>query len=243
MTTSTKANDRPNYDTEEGADDGLELTRGQQALEILSLAGFHLRRMVVFAPMFGLVYLVVGFLWYQDVQAEQTLEERSNLQLILLAQPAPRPEHVLQQIEGWDTAYQVTLDSRLSRSEDSGLIDRVIDAASSSGLQVTKIGTTDDDVVTLENDRYTVTPVLMGATGELDGIGRFLDTLETDDFAGFEVQTSILNAEIDGYILTLRGVFYSLPENYGDVYDDPEFAPTVTPINQQVDDLLAGVTP
>ena len=125
MTSRTGGNDRSDFDTDEGAKVGHEITKTQQVLDVLHLVAFHLRRTVVFAPIFGVVYLIMGFLWYQDLQAERTLEARSDLQLVLLAQPAPHPDLVLKQIEGWDTAYQVTLDGRIRRTEDSELVDRV----------------------------------------------------------------------------------------------------------------------
>lgn len=242
MTSRTSVKDRPDFDIDGRAEDGLEVTKWQQVLDVLHLVAFHLRRTVVFVPIFGVVYLIMGFLWYQDLQAERTLEARSDLQLVLLAQPAPHPDLVLKQIEGWDTAYQVTLDGRIRRTEDSDLVDRVIAAASLAGLEVIKIGTTDDDTVTVENDKYTSTPVLMAANGDLDGIEQFLDMLETDKFAGFEVQSSMLNAETNGYVLTLVGVFYSLPENYGDGLVDEEIDIPVIPINQPVGNASGGVT-
>lgn len=228
MTGKTSDIDRQNFDTGEGAEDEPELSTGQQLLEFFRLVVNQLRRTVVFVPIFGVVYLAMGFLWYQDVQLERALQAKSESELVLLSQPAPQPDLLLRQIEGWETAYQVTLDGRISRTEDSDLVGRVIFAAEAAGLTVTKIGTNDDGTETLENDTYTTTPLLMAMDGTLDGIERFLRTLETHEFAAFEVQSSLLNAEVDGYTLSLRGVFYSLPENYGYALadDDPD-APVI----------------
>lgn len=228
MTGKTGGMDRQGLDIDEGAGDEPELSTGQQLLDAALLVASQLKRTVVFVPIFGVVYLAMGFLWYQDAQLERALQAKSDSELVLLSQPAPRPELMLKQIEGWETAYQVTLDGRTSRTEDSDLIGRVIVAAESAGLVVTKIGTNDDDTVTLENDTYTTTPLLMAMNGTLDGIKRFLNTLETGEFAAFEVQSALLDADVDNYTLALRGVFYSLPENYGDVLagDDPD-APVI----------------
>lgn len=243
MTVKTGDKDRRNFDTGEGAGDEFEPGAGRRVLEIARFMALHLRRVVVFAPIFGVVYLVMGFLWYQGVQVEKILEAESDSQLALLAQPAPQPDLLLKQIEGWDTAYQVTLDGRISRPKDSDLIGRVIDAAESAGLVVIETGTNDDGIATLGNDRYTATPLLMKANGTLDGIERFLDTLETDEFAAFEVQASMFDAEVVGYVLTLRGVFYSLPENYGDVIADEDSDVTVIPVVPVNDTAAGGVAP
>ena len=224
MTARTLDKDRRDFGTDEGAGDELEVSAGQQLLNASRMVGLQLRRTVVFASIFAAMYLITGFLWYQGVQAERALNATSELQLNLLGQPAPKPELLLRQVEGWDTAYEVTLDQRISRAEDSDLIGRVIDAAEAAGLVVLETGTNDDGIATLENDRYTATPVLLKANGTLDGIERFLSALETDKFAAFEVQASMFSADAVGYLLTLRGVFYSLPEDYGDAFvgEDPD---------------------
>ena len=222
MTSRTSDQDRRNFDTDEGAGDEFEASAGQKVLDIARFMALQLRRTVVFVPLFGVAYLAMGFLWYQSAEAERTLEARSDSQLFLLGQPAPQPDLLLKQIEGWDAAYQVTLDGRISRPADSDLIERIIGAAESAGLVVMETGTNQDGITTLENDRYTATPLFMKANGTLDGIERFLDTLETDEFAAFEVQASTFDADEVGYILTVRGVFYSLPENYGDVLTDDD---------------------
>ena len=46
----------------------------------------------------------------------------------------------------------------------------------------------------------------------------------------FEVQASMFNAEEVGYVLTLRGIFYSLPENYGEILADEEQDIPVIPV-------------
>ena len=217
MTGMTDNMEIQKFDTGEGAGDAAAASGGQQLLAAARLVAVQLRRTVVFAPVFGIVYLVMGFLWYQDVQVERALDSKYDTQMELLGQPAAQPEMLLKQVEGWNTAYEVTLDGRVSRSTDSDLIGRVIAAAESVGLVVLETGTNDDGIATLGDNRYTATPLLMRANGTLGGIERFLNVLETDEFAAFEVQASMFNAETVGYVLTLRGVFYSLPENYSDV--------------------------
>lgn len=230
MTSKTINNNSQNFDTGEGAGAELEPSKGQQLLDVSRLVAANLRRVVVFAPIFGVIYLALGFMWYQDAQAERTLEAMSDSQLMLLAQPGPQPDLLLKQIEGWDTAFEVTLNGRISRPSDSDLIGRVIDAAESAGLVVIKTGTNSDGVTKLGNDKYTATPLLLEANGTLNGIERFLETLETDEFAAFEVQASMFNAERVGYVLTLRGVFYSLPSNYGEVLAEEDQDTPVIPV-------------
>ncbi len=230
MTTITSAKNQQNFDTGEGAADEFEESTGRRILSFSRLVGLQLKRTVVFVPIFGVVYLAMAFLWYQGIQAERTLEANSESQLFLLGQPAPQPELLLKQVEGWDTAYRVTLDGRTSRPDDSDLIGHVIFAAESAGLVVIETGTNDDGTTTLGNDSYTTTPLLMKANGTLEGIERFLLTLETDEFAAFEVQASIFTAGTVGYVLTLRGVFYSLPENYGELLVADESDLPVIPV-------------
>lgn len=216
MTSKMNHNDGRNPDAYEGVADDFEASTGQRVLEIARLIGFHLKRGVVFIPLFGVVFLIMGFLWLRGVQEERSLESKSESLLTRLSQPAPRPEMLSKQAVGWDTAYQVTLDARTARSTDSDLVGRVLDAATEAGLVILQTGTTDDDIVKLEDDKYTITPLILRANGQLDAIGKFLETLETDEFAAFEIQGSNMTAGQVGYLLTLQGVFYSLPENYGD---------------------------
>lgn len=230
MTNRTSVNDRRKFDTDEGAADELAPGSGKRLLIVARLVVDQLRRTVVFAPIFGVVYLALGFLWFQGVQTEGNLNAVSESQLALLAQPVPRPELLLRQTEGWNTAYGVILDRRISRPTDSNLIGRVIGAAEAAGLVVIETGTDGDGIVTLGNDRYTATPMLIKANGTLDGIERFLSALETDEFSAFEVQASTSTAGTVGYVLTLRGVFYSLPENYGDVLAGVDDDTLVIPI-------------
>lgn len=216
MTSKMNHNDGRNPDAYEGVGDDFEASTGRRVLEIARLIGFHLMREVVFIPLFGVVFLIMGFLWLRGVQEERSLESKSESLLTRLSQPAPRPEMLSKQAVGWDTAYQVTLDARTARSTDSDLIGRVLDAATEAGLVILQTGTTDDDIVKLEDDKYTITPLILRANGQLDAIGKFLEILETDEFAAFEIQGSNMTAGQVGYLLTLQGVFYSLPENYGD---------------------------
>lgn len=243
MTSRTDHKNGRNFDTDEGVGDELDAGAGRQALEIARFVGLHLRRLVVFGPLFGVVYLIMGFLWYQGVQAERTLEAQTDSQLVLLSQPAPQPELLLEQARGWNTAYEVTLEDRIKRPEDSDLIGRVIDAAESAGLVVIETGTSDDGIATLGNDRYTATPLLLEANGTLNGIERFLHMLETDKFRAFEVQSSMFNADEVGYIITLRGVFYSLPDNYGDVLDSDDSDAPVIPVGPASGPVVGGVAP
>ena len=230
MTSKTSDFNRQNFDTGEGGRDELEPGKGQQLLDIFRLVATNLKRTVIFAPIFGFLYLALGFMWYQGAQAERILEAESESQLTLLAQPGPQPDLLLKQIEGWDTAYKVTLDGRISRPSDSDLIGRVIDAAESAGLVVLETGTNSDGTTTLGNDKYTATPLLLKANGTLNGIEKFLETLETDEFAAFEVQASMFNAEEVGFVLTLRGIFYSLPENYGEILSEEDSDIPVIPV-------------
>lgn len=220
MTSKAQNNDGQDRDadwTGGAVDVEVEMDAGRQVLNAARLGAFHLRRIAVFVPIFGVAYLVMGFLWFQDVQIVQTLKTDAESLRVLLDQPAPQPDLLLKEAGGWDIAYQVVLDRRIARPRDSDLIGRVISAAETAGLVVVETGTTDDGVTTLENDEYTVTPLLIKANGTLNGIERFLKILETGEFAAFEVQASMLTAEAVGYMLMLRGVYYSLPENYGDV--------------------------
>ncbi len=216
MTSKMNQHDGRNPGADKGVGVDFEASTGQRVLEIARLTGFHLKREVVFIPLFGVVFLIMGFLWLRGVQEERSLESKSESLLTRLSQPAPRPEMLSKQAAGWDTAYQVTLDARTARSTDSDLIGRVLDAATEAGLVILQTGTTDDDIVKLEDDMYTITPLILRANGQLDAIGKFLEILETDEFAAFEIQGSNMTAAQVGYLLTLQGVFYSLPENYGD---------------------------
>lgn len=216
MTSRMSRNDGRSLDDYEDAGDDFEVSAGQRVLENARVIGLLLKREVVFLPLFGLVFLIMGFLWFQGVQTERKLESRSQLLLTLFNQPAPQPETLSRQAEGWAAAYQVTLDARTGRSPDSVLVGRVLDAAFEAGLAVLETGTADDDIVELADDKYTITPLMLRATGELDEIGRFLAVLETDEFAAFEITGSNMTAEQVGFLVTLQGVFYSLPESYGD---------------------------
>ncbi|NQW21580.1 MAG: hypothetical protein HQ477_12810 [Chloroflexi bacterium] len=208
----------------------LELSAGKQVLAALNLTVLHLRRTVVFIPIFGMVFLAIGFLWLQSVREEASLNMKADQLTILLDQPAPQPENLLTQAGGWDTAYHVVLEGRVSRPNDSDLVERVIDAAVDSGLIVLETGTTKDDVETIENEDYTATPVLIRAIGMLDSIESYLAMLETADFSSFGIEASTVEEGVVGYQLTLRGLYYSLPESFGEIDPSENVMLAATPI-------------
>ena len=230
MTTSEQYRDDQRFDSDAGVEDDSEGNMGGRALSAVLAITYQLRRVVVFVPIFGVIYLGLGVLWFQGVQAEHSLKSDSDSLRVLLDQPAPQPDPLLKEAASWDAAYQVAFDKRTARPADSDLVGSVIFAAQVSGLLVVETGTTDDGTATLENDKYTVTPLLIKVNGTIDGVGRFLEYLETDDFKAFEVQSTILTAEEVGYILTLRGVYYSLPENFGEEIENSDEAGLVIPI-------------
>jgi hypothetical protein len=216
MTNNASYTKDQNFDSEDGFDDELEVSAGKQILNAVAGTAQMLRRTKVFVPIFGVVFLAIGFLWFQSVQAERSLNAQSVNLRSLLEQPAPQPDQLLLQADGWDTAYQAVLSQRTARPTDSDLLGHAIFAAREAGLVVLETGTTDDGEVTLENEQYVVTPLLLKANGTLRGIESFLAILETPEFSAFEVQASLVNAEEVGYLLTLKGIFYSLPETFGD---------------------------
>ena len=174
---------------------------------------------MVFVPLFGVIFLAIGFMWFQSNLEESRLNAQSKNLSILLDQPAPRPEILVQQANGWDIAYNVVMDGRVSRPQDSDLIARVLDAAADSGLVVIETGTTVDGVEVIRNESYTATPILISAIGLLEDIEAYLAQLENSEFASFGVESSNIEQNAVGYQLTLRGLYYSLPENFGQEAD------------------------
>jgi hypothetical protein len=88
-----------------------------------------------------------------------------------------------------------------------------------------------DSPATLENETYTSTPLLISAFGTMEGIEAYLALLETSEFAAFGIEAVTVEKGLAGYQLTLRGNYYSLPENFGesDLIGD-EVVIAVTPI-------------
>ena len=173
MTTNSGFAAEQNFNSEEE----LEPDDGNQVLSTVIQIASQLKRMVVFVPIFGVVFLVVGFLWFQSVKTEHSYNSQSDSLRARLSQPAAQPDLLLQEADGWDAAYQVVLDQRTARPTDSDLIGLVIDAAQLAGMVVVETGTTNDGEVTLQNEKYTVTPVMLKANGTIDGVNRFLDIL------------------------------------------------------------------
>ena len=230
MTTNTGFATEQNFSADDVAEDDLGQSKGNQLLStVLGIFG-QLKRMVVFVPIFGVVFLAIGFLWFQGVKDENSFNSQSESLRARLDQPAPQPDLLLQEADGWDTAYKVVLDQRTARPTDSDLIGLTIDAAQLAGLVVVETGTTDDGEVTLQNEKYTVTPILLKANGTIAGIKRFLEILETPDFASFEIQSSLVNSETVGFQITLKGIFYSLPETFGDAISSESPGLEVIPI-------------
>lgn len=230
MTSRANYDRGQSFENDEGFEEEVEQSTAKQAIALLDLAAWHLRRVRVFVPAFGIAFLAIGFLWMQSVREESSLKTQAEQLSILLDQPAPQPELLLQQADGWGTAYEVVLDSRVVRPQDSDLIERVITAAAETGLLIVETGTTLDGEAVLENESYTVTPVLISAIGTLEGIEDYLALLETSEFAAFGVEASSIEEGLVGYQLTLRGLYYSLPENFGEVAHDESAVIGVTPV-------------
>lgn len=212
-------------------DEELEQSTLARVREILGLAGSQLSRVMVFVPIFGIGFLLLGFLWVQGAQKANELDLETQSLRTRLSQPAPQPELLLRQADGWDTAYEVVLNSRTSRLADSDLVGKVIDAAWGSGLVVEETGTTDDGIATVGVEKYVSTPVLLKAVGTFEGIADFLELLETDEFSAFEIQSSLVESQTVGYQLTLKGLFYSLPENFAELSgEEDDDSPILIPI-------------
>jgi hypothetical protein len=205
----------------------------EQVLEMARLVTMHLRRVVVFVSIFGVIFLATGFLWFQSNQEESRLNAQADQLSFLLDQPAPHPESLMNQADGWEIAYNVVLDGRVARPQDSDLIGRVLDAAADSGLLVIETGTTADGVEVIRNESYTATPILITAIGLLDDIEAYLAQLENSEFASFGVESSNIDQGVVGYQLTLRGLYYSLPEDFGqdaDLEGEELLAIPITPV-------------
>jgi hypothetical protein len=229
MTSRANYEQGQSFETDEVVEE--ELSPSKQLLAMVRLGAWHLRRLVVFVPIFGLVFLAVGFMWLKDVQTESSLNSEIKQLNILLDQPSPQPEALLRQADGWGTAYQVVMSSRVTRPADSDLVQRVIDAAADSGVLITETGTTLDSPAILENETFTSTPLLISAIGTIEGIESYLALLETDEFSAFGIDSTIVEKGVTAYQLTLRGLYYSLPENFGESEIDSEDAViAVTPI-------------
>ncbi|MDG0866391.1 hypothetical protein [Candidatus Lucifugimonas marina] len=230
MTSRANYNSAQSFDNDDGIEEEVEQSSAKQVLALVDLAAWHLRRVRVFVPVFGVIFLAIGFMWLQSVREESSLKLQSDQLNILLDQPAPQPELLLQQADGWGTAYEVVLGSRVARPQDSDLIERVITAASDSGLIIVETGTTLDGEAILENESYTATPVLINAIGTLEGIESYLAMLETSEFAAFGIEASSIEEGLVGYQLTLRGLYYSLPENFGETEQEGDAVIAVTPV-------------
>jgi hypothetical protein len=230
MTSRANYNRGQGFENDDGFEEEVEQSSAKQAIALIDLGAWHLRRVRIFVPVFGVIFLAIGFLWMQSVREESSLNLQADQLGILLDQPAPQPELLLQQADGWGTAYEVVLGSRVARPQDSDLIERVITAASDTGLIIVETGTTLDGEAVLENENYTVTPVLISAIGTLEGIESYLALLETSEFAAFGVEASSIEEGLVGYQLTLRGLYYSLPENFGEVEQDVAAVSAVTPV-------------
>jgi hypothetical protein len=216
MTTRADYKNEGDFNADDEVEEEADVSTITQVSDAVGMITAQLRRATVFLPIFGIVFLGIGALWFQSVRAESSVSAQSSSIRIQLDQPSPQPDVLLQEADGWDTAYQVVLNDRTARPDDSELIGHVISAAENAGMVVIETGTTDDGQVTLASERYIVTPVLLKATGTMTGVQRFMTVLETPEFAAFEIQASMLSSETVGYQLTLKGIFYSLPKTFGD---------------------------
>jgi len=243
MTTRADYKNENDFGADDGAEEEADVSAARQLLTAVGQIATQLRRAMVFLPVFGIVFVGLGLLWFQSVQTEGSVNAQSGSLRVLLDQPSPQPDALLQEADGWDTAYQVVLNRRTARPADSDLIAHVISAARTAGLVVIETGTTEDGEATLEDEKYTVTPLLLKATGTLAGVQRFMAILETPEFASFEIQASMLNSETVGYQLTLKGIFYSLSETFGDgISAGPDAIPVIPVIPVSATGEL-GVSP
>lgn len=230
MTTRSDYENGKSFDNEAASEDDLDPSTGKQVIAALKLLSWHARRTLVFVPLFGVVFLLIGFMWFQGFRQEASLNTQAEQLRVLLDQPAPQPEMLMSEARGWDTAYHVVLQNRVARPEDSDLVASVIDAAADAGLVLTETGTTLDGVATIENESYTATPVLISAIGTIESIETYLQMLETSRFASFGIEAATVEEGLVGYQLSLRGLFYSLPEDFGDDGEVVDSSPDVTPV-------------
>ena len=86
MTTKAINVNAKGMNAEEGFEEDFEITPSQRIREVAKIGAVHLKRTIVFAPIFGVLFLAVGFMWVKDFQAERTILIDSDSLRILLSQ-------------------------------------------------------------------------------------------------------------------------------------------------------------
>ena len=69
MTTQALGNSGQGFNSGEEYEEELELTPIQKIRDVANQVARHIRRPIVFAPIFGVVFIAIGFLWFQEAQA------------------------------------------------------------------------------------------------------------------------------------------------------------------------------
>ena len=209
------ASSRPLAD-EEALESGLREKINRQLAPLLT----RLKNRWVLLGLFVAAYIPFGLIYMGDYQDYNTLQAQISAQQSVLALPEPRTDDIETGFRSWTAALQAATQARVLELPDSGLVERLLDAAVRTGVTVSSISTSENDVVPVGIEFYEVTPVLMRLAGELAAIESFIAVLEDDAVEALEIQNSIVVPDGDGFSASIRVLVFNRPVSPDEL--DPE---------------------
>jgi hypothetical protein len=171
----------------------------------------RLKNRWIILGLFVLAYIPFGLTLLGAYQDNNALQSRISAQQAVLALPEPRTDDIETGLRSWTAALEAATNARVLELPDSALVDRLVAASIGTGVTITTLATSENDIIPVGSEAYDVTPVVMRVVGDLAAIESFLAVLEGDAVEALEVQNSLLVPDGTSFSASVTALVFNRP--------------------------------
>lgn len=195
------------YADDEALEFGLREKINRQLGPVLS----RLKNRWVLLGLFLAAYVPFGLMFMNAYQDHNVLKAGISAQQAVLALPEPRTDDIETGFRSWTAALQAANDAQVLELPDSGMVEKLLDVASSAGVRIASLSTSPNNIVPVGTEAYDVTPILMRVDGGLPQLEVFIGLLEGDAVGAVEIQSSLLTPGENGFLAAIRVLVFNKP--------------------------------
>ncbi|GEM_PF-3365423 len=177
--------------------------------QVVSLVWAQVKKPIVLIGMFAVVYLAIGFQYYNATTQEGHTDSIIEARQTVLSRPAPDSRKASYEAVAWGAARDAAISVRVPTLPHSELVARTLATADEFGVTVFTEGALPSAPAQLNGTDYIVTPLNIKAIGKFEDLQKFLARLERGTLETLEVKNSTLSKDQDGYVMTLLALVYS----------------------------------
>ncbi len=220
---------------EDALESGLREKLNSQMAPLLA----RLKNRWVLLALFILAYVPFGVSFMGAYQDYTTLQTRISAQEAVLALPEPLTSDIAKGLTSWTAALETATQAQVLELADSSLVERLIAAATTTGIEIESVSTSENEVVPVGVEAYEVTPVLLRVRGDLPSIESFINLLEGDAIEALEIRNSLVAPDEEGFTATVRVLVFNRPVDPSEL-DEEELEELSRRVSDEELDAAAG---